>query len=361
MATHRISGFSHSLPDITVREAGRGVKRPREQQPSALPPSKKTKQKEEEGPAVTVLSNLSFIPPQIYSQIALVKATPERGTYVYQMIETATGLWKKLKITQITNAAHEALSMNTDVGESLIANNFKEDPRFACLEKRAPISLSNGEKLCAEIAPYIKGQDLFNYLIELRNNHKTLSLAQCLDLAIQITEIFRDLHNKRIIHRDLKPENLIITPEGKIVLIDMEFAKTMSGSISPRGSVEYGAPEAFTPPLVENNYDKLDSFPFGLVLYSLCNPGTLPLKAQKYAAESREITQLKEMPEHLQCLSPIILSLLKRNPAERLSFAEAYEKLVEIRDRPASASSSSSSSASLPAGGVLVEGPGPEL
>ncbi|MBE9117119.1 protein kinase, partial [Lusitaniella coriacea LEGE 07157] len=52
----------------------------------------------------------------------------------------------------------------------------------------------------------------------------SLSVAQFLNIAIQIAEILQQLHNNSIIHKDIKPANILIHPNtNQIKLIDFSI------------------------------------------------------------------------------------------------------------------------------------------
>lgn len=92
---------------------------------------------------------------------------------------------------------------------------------------------------------YIPGATLREYV----RRHGAQSESKVLDWAKQIAEILAYLHSQDppVLHRDLTPDNLMITPSGKIVLIDFgaanHFLGTATGTIV--GKQFYIAPEQF--------------------------------------------------------------------------------------------------------------------
>jgi serine/threonine protein kinase len=56
-----------------------------------------------------------------------------------------------------------------------------------------------------------------------------LPLEDALDLFRQIAAALEAAHEKGVVHRDLKPANIMITPEGKVKVLDFGLAKAYEG------------------------------------------------------------------------------------------------------------------------------------
>ncbi len=130
---------------------------------------------------------------------------------------------------------------------------------------------------------YVEGETL-----EARIRKQSLKLAEILDLGILAAEALEAAHKKGIIHRDIKPANLMITPEGRVKVLDFGLAKrlhleqppqdmpasteshTISGLIM--GTVEYMSPEQLLGREVDQ---RTDLFSLGVLLYDMV-AGQLP-------------------------------------------------------------------------------------
>jgi serine/threonine-protein kinase len=86
----------------------------------------------------------------------------------------------------------------------------------------------------------------------------------------QVAGVLAHLKAQHLVHRDLKPGNLMLTAEGRVVLIDLGFAVCSgqaTASATTVGTVEYIAPEQARG---EANLDsRADIYSLGATLYHL--------------------------------------------------------------------------------------------
>jgi hypothetical protein len=61
--------------------------------------------------------------------------------------------------------------------------------------------------------------------LQARLNRGAFPVEESLKTCLQITEGLEAAHEKGIVHRDLKPGNIMITPEGKVKILDFGLAK----------------------------------------------------------------------------------------------------------------------------------------
>lgn len=98
----------------------------------------------------------------------------------------------------------------------------------------------------------------------------SIGISSAVDYALDICNALSFLHSKRIIHRDVKPSNVIIIPENKAVLIDLQAARFV---IEKRvrdtcnlGTVGYAAPEQFG---ISQSLPPTDIYALGVMLNEL--------------------------------------------------------------------------------------------
>jgi len=109
------------------------------------------------------------------------------------------------------------------------------------------------------VMKYVDGVDL--------RRERRYPIGQLIELMRQVSDTLSALHAQGIIHGDLKPENMIVSPTGRVTLVDFGFS-CPSGSqlVSIRGTRDYIAPEQVDmAPLTE----KTDLYNFGATMYFL--------------------------------------------------------------------------------------------
>jgi len=133
-----------------------------------------------------------------------------------------------------------------------------------------------------------------------KRDHETIKVV-----LRQIFVALRSIHGSGIVHRDIKPENIIVTVEGKVLLIDFGAATDLStginfnpqyGMLDPR----YSPPEQLvmpektpkSPPPAIASFggpllwaygapDLFDTFSAGVVMLQMCVPTLHTKQAQK--------------------------------------------------------------------------------
>ncbi|MEE8573198.1 MAG: protein kinase [Gemmatimonadota bacterium] len=141
-----------------------------------------------------------------------------------------------------------------------------------------------------------------------------LELEEALDVATQIAEGLREAHIRGIVHRDIKPANIMVTPEGRVKIMDFGLAKlagqpklTRVGSTV--GTVAYMSPEQARGMDVDH---RTDIWSLGAVLYEMLT-GKMPFTGGHDQSVIYSI--LNDEPEPVARLRPDV-------PAELVSIVD---------------------------------------
>ncbi len=151
-----------------------------------------------------------------------------------------------------------------------------------------------------------------------------LSIAECINIGLQISKGLSKAHEKGITHRDIKPSNIFVTAEGNVKIIDFGLAKlTGRTSITKEGTtlgtVNYMSPEQAKGSKVNH---RTDIWSFGVVLYEIIT-GQKPFSADYDQAvlygiinqEPEAVSTIrKDVPVELES---IINKCLEKNPDKR--------------------------------------------
>lgn len=180
--------------------------------------------------------------------------------------------------------------------------------------------------------PHISGITL----TELIRKVGRMPMLRATEMMIELAGIFRDVHNQRIIHRDAKPDNILISRQGKIVLLDFGLARDtqIAHNLTQTGLV-FGTPEYMS---LEQHLGKkvdhrADIFAEGEIFYEMLT-GAPPYPIgpnESYAAYIKHSLPMLESGK----FSPIIsrISNLDLNKAgDAVNFAQDMFKKLFAAD-----------------------------
>ncbi len=190
------------------------------------------------------------------------------------------------------------------------------------------------------VMEYIEGKHL-KQLIKKRGK---LTVAEVVDIALQITNGLSVAHDSYLIHRDIKPQNILILDNGLVKITDFGIAVAMNATQltqtnSVMGSVHYLPPEQAMGKAASL---QSDIYSIGIVLYELL-AGKLP-----FIGDNAVEIALKHLKENVplvsdsvngvpQSLVNIIMKATAKNPKNRYSDARQMYEDLETCMKPARA------------------------
>ncbi len=162
----------------------------------------------------------------------------------------------------------------------------------------------------------------------------TLNVTRLRASLAQVASGLMALHASGKVHRDIKPNNMLVTANGRVVILDFGLAAEVHDFGKPRqqeeiaGTVAYMSPEQAAGRAITH---AADWYALGVVLFEALT-GRLPFfgtamgvlveKQQRAAPDPRSIEPL--LPADL---SELAKALLRVDPAERPSGAEILRRL----------------------------------
>jgi serine/threonine protein kinase/Tfp pilus assembly protein PilF len=143
---------------------------------------------------------------------------------------------------------------------------------------------------------YVEGKTLKSHIADQRSG-TGIPLKQALNWMMQIGEGLKAAHDRSIVHRDIKPENIMITPDGKVKIMDFGIAKLKSSSGLTKtgtslGTLSYMSPEQAQGIATDH---RCDVWSLGVVFYEMLT-GERPFRAEHDAGLSYLIVNEQPPP-----------------------------------------------------------------
>lgn len=184
---------------------------------------------------------------------------------------------------------------------------------------------------------YIEGQSLRDYLAA----RAPLDPATAVDLTAQLADVLEHVHAHGVIHRDLKPENVLVTPDGRLKLVDFGIALLRGARrlTFQRLSSEVGTPDYMAPEQVqgERGDARTDVYALGVILYEMLTgevpyQGDSPLAVMGQRVTTDAPLLRKGRRDVPPALEAIVYRALQRDPERRYPSMAALRHDLEHLD-----------------------------
>lgn len=181
---------------------------------------------------------------------------------------------------------------------------------------------------------YVEGEDL-HYLI---NQKGKLRIDQTINVICSIAEALDYAHRKGLVHRDIKSANIILTKEGRVVLVDFGIAHAATSSNLSQAGTVIGTPEYMSPEQADGKPmdHRSDLYSLGIVMYE-CLTGILPFKGDNPITTIYKIIhsphiELNQYGSYPEWLNTITNKVLFKDPAYRFNSGNELSKALRNRE-----------------------------
>jgi predicted Ser/Thr protein kinase len=191
------------------------------------------------------------------------------------------------------------------------------------------------DKMLYLVMEYVEGQSIHRYCEQER-----LSVNRIIQLFRQVCAAVIYLHQNLVVHRDLKPGNILVTPDGRVKLVDFGIAKLLPGHQYPALAAQTAAgamtPYYASPEQVRGGPTSTltDVFTLGILLYELLT-GINPFSDQNTEVHETLRRICEDDPlkpsatsgrAHLRGeMDNIVLKAMEKQPSERYASVEQFD------------------------------------
>jgi serine/threonine protein kinase len=228
----------------------------------------------------------------------------------------------------VLKVLHERHRRRADLGERL-----RDEARvLASIGSAATPIVFDVGALCDDrpffVMERIEGHDLRSELSRLG----VLSVPCVIGLGVQLLAALAEVHGHGVVHRDVKLENLILTPRGRLKLLDFGVARRVDAVLRRTGAgVALGTPRTMAPEQhrAAEVDARADLYAAGLVLYELL-VGTGPFDGPQLNAHGMRLAHCHQAPPAPSRRAPqpipialerVVLRALSKKPCARFESA----------------------------------------
>ncbi len=182
------------------------------------------------------------------------------------------------------------------------------------------------------VMPYIDGPTIAEKLASSGSLKPDVASA----IMLELLDAVRALHKARLIHRDIKAENVVLTPEGKPILLDLGAIKELDAANSRTAlGMIVGTPVALAPEQIlgQKLSERTDIYQLG-ILFSEMLLGRTPYEAENTAGfMAAHLEKSLKLSPAERAIAPelmqVALKAMAKNPADR--YADTQQMSAAIK------------------------------
>ena len=187
--------------------------------------------------------------------------------------------------------------------------------------------------------PYIVMEYVEGHTVkELISDGTAVPINEAIEIVSGVLSALQYSHANHLVHRDIKPGNIMLTPEGKVKVMDFGIARaltdsqaTMTQTNAVVGTAQYLSPEQARGETVD---ERSDLYSTGVVLFELLT-GRPPFKGDSAVAVAyQHVEQIPPTPSSIlsdipESLDRVVLKALAKNRDDR--YRSAAEMLSDLQ------------------------------
>jgi beta-lactam-binding protein with PASTA domain/predicted Ser/Thr protein kinase len=183
------------------------------------------------------------------------------------------------------------------------------------------------------VMQYIEGRTLAEFL----GSGKKLPSMQAAQIAQEIAEALAAAHAHGVIHRDIKPANVMVTRDGKVLVMDFGIARLIAGpETAPQTSAVMGTASYLSPEQAQGQPvdARTDIYSLGVVLYEMLTgrppfSGDSPMAIAYKQVNATPPTPSSLNPDVPPELDAVVMRALSKNPANRYQTGQEFAEDLE--------------------------------
>ncbi|MDJ0466474.1 serine/threonine-protein kinase [Streptomyces sp. H27-C3] len=158
--------------------------------------------------------------------------------------------------------------------------------------------------------------------------------AEAARVGLHVLGALRAAHAAGVLHRDVKPGNVLLAKDGRVLLTDFGIAAIEGDATITRtgeliGSIDYLAPERVRG---GDPGPASDLWALGATLYTAVEERS-PFRRTSPISTLQAVVAEEPLPtRHAGALGPVITALLRKEPEDRPSVAEAERMLLDAME-----------------------------
>ena len=182
------------------------------------------------------------------------------------------------------------------------------------------------------VMEYLPGQSLHDAMSAGVN----LSPQRVAKIGLEILQALGAAHELGVVHRDVKPGNVLLTSDGRAVLTDFGIATVPGDPYVTRTGLLLGSPAYLAPERTRDGKagTTADLWSLGATLYAATEGQPPFVRASAMETLTALATEPVPPPRRSGPLTPVLMGLLQKNPADRLDAQTTQRMLHEVITPP---------------------------